>query len=115
MIVHMPTHREQKAKNAGISLYPWEIEKQRAFAAENSGGNVSAIIRRGLAAIGCDLDAEATAAPPAGPVVNLAQRHAPDEARALAECLTDTTRPRRSRDPSTNEDPAPVRHRVPRE
>lgn len=89
-ILAMTTHRDEKAKNAGISLYPWEIDKLRAFAAEHAGGNVSALIRSALAAVGLDLEAAATAQRPAGPIVALAQRHAPAQADTLAEHLNNT-------------------------
>lgn len=89
MLPRMTTeqHRGETAKNAGISLYPWEIAQLRQFATDHAGGNVAAVIRRGLASIGLALDPVLTAKAPAGALVNLARRHAPADADAIADKL----------------------------
>jgi hypothetical protein len=86
MIAHMPL---EKARNAGISLYPSEIEKLRALAGVSDQGNVSNFLRRILAD---DLAAPAAEVSP-HIVTRLAHHYTPTEARGLASRLAATDQP----------------------
>lgn len=86
---NMPQHRGETARNAGFSLYPWEIAEIRKFAEQHAGGDVSSLVRRAMASIGCPLDPALTAAKPAGPLVGLARNYAPAEVAPLTEHLSD--------------------------
>lgn len=168
MVAHMNT---EKARNAGVSLYPSEIAKLRSLAALQDNGNVAQFIRRVLAD---DLSAPTAEIAP-DIISRLAEHYTPTEARRLpaalkatdqpallsrllrelVECVVDGVDPANlhvaanfeisvhpvpfdslrypprvpraklvasnpyaapaPRDIQANEDPAPVRHRVPRE
>lgn len=83
-----PQHRGQNARNAGLSLYPWEVEEITRFANLHAGGDKSALLRRAFAAIGCPLDPDLTAEMPAGPLVGLARRYAPAHVAAVETAFT---------------------------
>lgn len=97
-----PDNQErEKARNAGISLYPREIAQLRALAEKMTGGNISDLVRQGLAALGCDLDQPDISKPsgilsrlaysyiPATPHLVSTAAPAPDQAAHLARWLSE--------------------------
>lgn len=86
MVAYMKT---EKARNAGISLYPSEIEKLRSLAGINDAGNVAQFIRRILAD---DLTAPSAEVAP-DIISRLAEHYTPTEARRLPAALKTTDQP----------------------
>jgi hypothetical protein len=81
--------KTEKARNAGISLYPSEIAKLRSLAGEQDNGNVAQFIRRILAD---DLTAPAAEITP-DILLRLAAHYIPTEARKLPAALKTVDQP----------------------